>query len=497
MATLRSSAGRALAWSAGANLVRDVLQIATMLVLVRLLTPADYGGFALAQAIIGAVAVLSYKTVAPFALQARDPDTFDWHTHFAVGLALNPLALLAVAAVAAGLFAWGGTDMETVALVTAVMGLTFLLDVPATFRMTLLQARHEWARMRLLVLAGALASSVGMILLAWLGAGVYALAAGNLLFVIPFLIDFAGAPEAERPRLSEARLSEWGEGWRFWRNRSADGALLAGSALAERSILARQFGLAPLGIYTRSVGLAQITSGRVAPLAMQTLYPILTRAEAGTERFRHFAGLLMQGILIVAVPAAAFLALEAERIVAVLYGSGWAAVVPLVPLAAAWLTLKSVAEAMNTVMVANLDQARALRLAVVATVLQLAVIVLAAPFGPNVLLAALIAHAAVTIVLYAARAGGALEATPLARSLAGIALASGTGVVATLLAHPLVADMPMGGWHGAAALALLAAVYGLATLLALRLFARALLAEVVTLLPIPTRWRGAVGRIFG
>jgi hypothetical protein len=51
-----------LLWGGGFMLLRDVPQFAVMLILVRLLSPADYGTAALAQAVICVVSVVSFTT---------------------------------------------------------------------------------------------------------------------------------------------------------------------------------------------------------------------------------------------------------------------------------------------------------------------------------------------------------------------------------------------------------------------------------------------------
>ena len=486
MSGLRRSALQAFVWGAGATAVRDVLQFATMLLLVRLIAPEDYGTFALAQAIIGFVAVASYKSAGNFALQARDPDAFDWDTHFAVGLVLNPLAIALALAIAVGLALAAGSELARVAPVLALMALTFLVDVPATYRGTVLQARHSWARLRLLVLAGAALSSIGMIALALAGAGVYALASGNLFFAIPFLVDFFRAPE--RPRLSRARLKSYRAGFAFWLNRGVADALIAGSALAERAILARQFGLASLGIYSRAVGLAQTTSGRVAPLTMQMLYPILTRADSGSARFRRFSGLLLEGMALVAIPAAAFLMLEADAVVRVLYGEGWLAVIPLLPLAVAWLALKSLGESMNAIVVANLNPGPALALSAGVSAVQLVVILLAAPFGAQTLLTALLAHAAVALM-----AQLALAARRGAVSIGRCATGIGVAMAASLVGALALAVLPtLGPALGGASLLTTtldllaaAAVFGIVVAGVVILVARTLLRELFEVMPLP------------
>ena len=73
------------------QLLRDVAQFGLMLVLVRLLSPADYGTAVFAQSIIGMLAIISYSTFSQHALQIREPATIDWQAHFTAATVINVL----------------------------------------------------------------------------------------------------------------------------------------------------------------------------------------------------------------------------------------------------------------------------------------------------------------------------------------------------------------------------------------------------------------------
>jgi len=115
--SLKQSAAEGLIWGAVFTLGRDVVQFGSMLILVRLLSPEIYGQYALAHTILLFLSVISVKTIAPFALQARDPSTFDWDTHFSAGATLNVIVTVVSLLIAGALFFW---DSEaTRSIVTA------------------------------------------------------------------------------------------------------------------------------------------------------------------------------------------------------------------------------------------------------------------------------------------------------------------------------------------------------------------------------------------
>ncbi|MEM9028958.1 MAG: oligosaccharide flippase family protein [Pseudomonadota bacterium] len=406
---LRVSVQSGLLWGVGSTLGRDVIQFAAMLIMVRLLNPEIYGQAALAQTIIGFLAIASFKSLAGYALQARDPRTFDWAALFSAAVFLNLAAFIITIGIAFCLGAIGGTTFEALRFVLLAMSPIFLLEIGSTYQTVWLQANHRWAEFRLLILSGSLLAAVGGLAIAWAGGGVLALAFASWALGIPLAVAFLVS--RERPALCPVWPRNYRDGWMFGLNRGAAGGVASGVGLVEHSVLTGLFGFASLGAYTRAIGLAQLTSGRVGPLITQTLYPVLTRAEPGTDRFRRFSAILTQGIVWISLPAATFVALEAEAAVALLYGPGWASVAPILPLTCAFVALQGLTLTVNQVILANLRQGVSLRLDLLAAATKLMVVALALPLGLTVFLSALVLHglAILVVTLVAGARTGAID----------------------------------------------------------------------------------------
>lgn len=484
--SLRTSAQEGLIWGVAFTFGRDVIQFLSMLVLVRLLSPEIYGQFALAQAIQLFLAVVSVKSIAPFALQARDPNAFDWDTQFTAGAALNISIFILVLIVSVGIYFFGPDTGRIVAIVLAFMGLTFLIEIIGTHYSTWLQAHHSWKQMRLLLFAGTLIGSLVAIVSAALGAGVFALAVGNLCFALPLTVDYF----IRKPfpfRFQPSRLRLYQEGRKFAANRIMAGSLVTGSNLAEHSILSGIFGFATLGIYTRSIGLAQITSGRIGPIVTQTLYPVLTRAEASSERFRRFAGILIQGVLWTSAPAALFLGLEANNLVRLLYGEKWLEVIPLMGVASTLLALRGLHITMNQIMLANLQQRACLRLDLAAAISMMIVIFATVYLGPFIYLCALGAHAALIVVGtgYVATRGGAINSRALIRHVVACVGALTIAWLAVILVLPSFNAGDVGSII--AEIVIRGIVFSTVYIIALKLFAPRDMAVLLHALPLPQR----------
>jgi O-antigen/teichoic acid export membrane protein len=431
--SLGASARASLLWGGGFTLFRDVVQFATMLILVRLLAPADYGRMALAQTIVGLLAVVSFGTLVTHALQARDPAEIDWQAHFTAAVVINSaLALLTLG------LAWllsFTSRYSDAALPLAALSLVFIVEIPGALRHQMVQVAHDWQRFRLLLIAGSLLGAGAGIVIAMLGGGVWALVVQPVLFGLPAALDLV---------LFSKWWPDWSWSWPRYREtagfgitRIGAGALLHGRRTIEQSLLAGSYDFAALGVFTRSIGLATLIAGRIGSVAIMSLYPVITRAEQRSAQFQRYAGLVLRGVVWATVPAAVFLALSAADIASLLYGPRWSAVIPLLPLAAAAVSFGGIASAVSSLLLANNEIKACLLIDVASAVLGVALALWLVPVGMEIYLAALAAHGLIVLGLTITVLGatGGIDRTAILSALLPAAVAGAAGAGAILSAR--------------------------------------------------------------
>lgn len=352
-------------------MVRDVVQFATMLIMVRILPPETYGQAALAQSIYMVAGIVSVASFMQHALQIRDPDQVDWQAHFSAAMILNS-GLFALTLLAAWWLSLTEQFSEA-ALPLAVLGIAFLVEIPGNLRLKMLEAHHDWARFRLVWMGGAFLGLAAGLGLALSGAGVYALVVQFPLNLLPAAIDLFWKGKW-RPDWSW-NWSRYRETFRFGINRiGATSALRIRNAI-EQSTLAGAWGFSTLGIFTRANGLGNTFAGRLGPLAVQSVYPVLTRAEPGSDRYQRMAALMLQGAWWATVPMVALFCLWPEPIVDILYGSDWKAVSEILPLAVSAIGLAGLGATGNSLLLANNQTRTALAIEVLTALLGMGVIV--------------------------------------------------------------------------------------------------------------------------
>jgi O-antigen/teichoic acid export membrane protein len=321
----------AVLWNTGFNLFRDVLQFAVMLLLVRILSPENYGQFGLVTSIVSFIAIFSFNSFIAHALQVRDDSEVHYQDHFTAGGVIQ-LAMFAVANVVAGCL-WFSADLRVIAPMVHVMSLTYLLEWPCELRRNMLQRELDWRRMRILHATGLLGSSLLSIAMALAGAGTYALLIPGLLATVPFIIELFFVHKW-RPNWQWSAQS-YRTTVRFAFHRIGSGLVSSGRLLMEASLLAQTLGFAGFGILARAVGLAQLLCLKLSAQLLLSVYPVLARIEKGTARYQRVSALSMGYIAWFVIPIGVLFAVQARPVVNLVYGHKWDEVIPLLPFALA------------------------------------------------------------------------------------------------------------------------------------------------------------------
>ena len=329
MNSLLEIAKKGLVWNAAFNVFRDMLGLIVMLVLVRLLDPAQYGEFALVTAVVGFVSVFGHQNFLAHTLQVRSEEDVHYQDHFTAG-GLIQLAMFAIInAVAFGLrFVDNFAD---VAPLVHVMSIGFLLEWPCELRLKMLERSLDWRRLRWLHAVGLVISSIVAITMGMLGADVYALLLPGLLVTLPFIFDLFFL-QKWRPTWELAR-EHYMPAFRFGLMRLSSGLIGRSRRLIESGVVVYVLGFSSAGLLERVISLGLMFCYRAALQVTYTLYPVVTKLKPGTDEYQRASSILIRGLTWFTVPVAMLLAILAAPVVHTVYGGSWADVVPLVPAA--------------------------------------------------------------------------------------------------------------------------------------------------------------------
>ena len=302
-----------------------------MLVLVRLLSPQDYGR---ATAVTGIFAVLNCFNCAAFiaqAMQLPQNETPDWGTHWTAGFYIQ-FALCTLCNTIAAL-AWLLPAYRAIAPVLHVASIGLLIDVPCQMANIRLRRAMNFRTLRIVHASATLVTVVSSIGLALAGAGAYALIiSSNVLHGVAFGFYLLAIERWRPPRHWWARPD-----WRCYRaplrfgaQQSGSAVLAAARAMLETVVIPPMLGYEALGLLNRAQILFTTTIGRATTLVVETVYPMLPRIANQPEQFARHATLFVQTMLLLSVPGAVFVGIEGRQLSRLLYGAKWIAADPLI-----------------------------------------------------------------------------------------------------------------------------------------------------------------------
>ena len=324
--TLRARVMSGLFWVGGTRLVGQVLTWAITIVVIRLLTPGDYGLLAMATVFMGFLSLVAEAGMGLALIQSPKLDDETLRRIFGVVIVVN-CALFGLQFVTAPLVA-KFFDEERLVLILRVLAVQFLLMIFAVIPGALLMRKLDFKRQSMIGLAGSVLGSLSSLALALTGHGVWALVWSSLVslaftmialnFVEPFL---------RRPEFSlqgTRRLIVVGG------QVTAARALYFVYSQADVFIGGRIFGKDLLGFYSISLHLASLPVQKISSVVNQIAFPAFAEAQHDTAAvpWHMLKGIRLLSFL--SFPVLWGISSIAPEIVDVLLGPKWeAAKVPL------------------------------------------------------------------------------------------------------------------------------------------------------------------------
>ena len=322
--TLREKTQRGLLWAAAEAAARTLLQTLVLVVLAKLLTPADYGVVGAALIIVGISAIFSQLGVGPAIVQRPDLEPRHLDAAFTLSAIFGVLTA-GILYVSAPCFAQF-FKMPTLGPVLQALAVVFPITGFGVVSESLLQRDLRFDRIaRTEIVSYFIGFGLIATGLAWRGWGAWALVAGQIVqMLVRTVMIFLG--HAWRPKFACE-----GAAVRDLRNFSG-GVTLARLAnylatTGDNLIVGRYLGESALGVYGRAYQLMAQPANLVGNVLEKVLFPALARAQDQQERlaavYRQGIGLLATAML----PGSAMIYLLAPEIVQVLLGAKWAGVV--------------------------------------------------------------------------------------------------------------------------------------------------------------------------
>lgn len=317
---------RSLAFSFLDRYAGILLNVGTMAIVSRLLTPAEIGLFMVGAAVVILVETFRDFGVTACIVQEKDLNRDFVRTAFTIILLLS-LALAGILYLAAGVIARFYEAPELVRMVRFAC-LAFLLAPFGNALLALMRRDMAFDRVARVSISAAAANALTTITLAAHGFGAMSFVYASVLGATVQ----AGMAIWLRPEFWVFRpsLGEWRRVLPFGAWSTLVTILSVAYDFMPRLILGRMLGFDAVGLFSRALTLCQLPE-RALVNAMQpvALSAMAAHARAGTSLREPYL-LSLTNLAAVQWPALVCLALLAQPVVAVLLGAQWLAMVPLV-----------------------------------------------------------------------------------------------------------------------------------------------------------------------
>jgi len=311
--------------------------IVSTLVLVRLLSPDDFGLFGLVTGASGVLDTLSQLSLQIALLRMPAPTRAHFDTAWTLGILRSLLFALMLAA-SAPVLAQFVHDQRLIPIVFALAAITFLQGFE-NIMLVEYQRVFRYDRLFSYQLAGKLSGFVIGLIAAYLLRNYWALVIGTAaarLFIIP--LGYAMYPY--RPRLD---LSEWKMFFHFSKWLMVTNTLWVIDGSLIMFVVGRIVGASGIGLYQIAYQVGAIPASEIAA-------PIRDPAQAGYARVSAFPDLMRHsylenlGLLVaVIMPLSVGIAILSEPITLIFLGTKWAEAAPLMAYCAMYTLFDAIA----------------------------------------------------------------------------------------------------------------------------------------------------------
>ncbi len=311
-------------WMTSARMFANLASFLGMIVLARVLVPADFGLFALGSTIFAIVNAVTDISMTQALVHHRDPGDHHFDTAWTLNALRGTLLALLMALVAIPLASFY-QDHRLAYVIWALAFATFTSGLSNT-RLILLTKQLVFWQEFMIVVAQKGATVIVSITVALILRSYWALVAGSVIGqVVADIVSYAILPHRPRPTLRHARELY---GFSIWL--SLDQAIVAINWKFDQLMIGALLNKIALGFYAVGENLAQLPTREATQPLTKTVFPAFSRIGDDPVRLKQ-AYLRAQSLVVaVVLPVGSGITLIAEPLVLLSMGTKWLPAVPVI-----------------------------------------------------------------------------------------------------------------------------------------------------------------------
>lgn len=329
----------AIGWSTAIKVGFQMLTWAMTLLVIRILSPDDYGLVALSQVVVNVLMIFSNFGLGDALIQREDVPRPVVASVFGLLLLLSTVLAVLVALAAPYIAAWYQEPRLTPLVRIASLSFLFagVTALPRVYLIKSLRVRP----MFIMELSSGLVASAVIVILAYSGYGVWSLVAGALVGQVAQVVGFITLTSEYfvRPSLN-LRLVRPLMAFSFYR--TMEYSLWVAFTSVDAVIIGWRLGALELGFYTVALNLAAMPLSKVAPIINQVAFPAFAMVQQDPAEARFYVMKAMRLMTMVAVPVFFGISAIAPELVALVFGPTWTATAPLLAVLGVAMSFRAV-----------------------------------------------------------------------------------------------------------------------------------------------------------
>lgn len=374
---VKDKAIRGGAYSIASQLINLCVHFVSTMVLARLLSPNDYGLVAMVTVVVGFVMMfqdmgLSVAIIQKKHITHEQVSSLFW-VNAAIGMGITGLLIAGAPFIA--LF-YGETKLVRI---TIILSITMLLSGLTVQHQALMRRKMQFDTLAIIDILGVILGSAFGILLAFKGAGYWALVGlpvGTAVIrtiLVWFLCKWRPGLYKKRTGLREF-LS-------FGGNVSGFTLVNYFSRNLDNILLGRFWGPQVLGYYSRAYNIMMMPVSNIRAPLEQISMPILSRMQDDPLQYRQFYLKLTGFIAFLSMPLMTLLFVEAENVIHLMLGSQWGESVKIFQMLCFVSFLQPVSTTIGLVLLSRGRSAQYLRFGVATSIVTALSFIVGLPWG--------------------------------------------------------------------------------------------------------------------
>lgn len=322
---LKTHAVRSGGVSIASRIAATVIQMVGVVILARLLTPADFGLVAMVTAITEIFNVFKDLGLYDATIQQPHLNHEQVSTLFWINVGFGFVLTATLIAISPAI-AWFYHKPE-LKVITVVSSLSFIFTGLSAQHLALLKRRMSFMSVSIIDVSATLVSTIAAIIFALIGFGYWSIVLRQVVLGL-FIAIGAWIFCVWRPG-RPARKSGIGGMLRFGANTLGYFVMNYFSTNLDKTLVGKKYGAEPLGFYSRANYLATVPGGQLSMSIFHVAVATLSKLREDPPKFRRYYLSAISSISFVGMPMSGFMVVVSRDLIYLILGPQWGRAVPL------------------------------------------------------------------------------------------------------------------------------------------------------------------------